>query len=66
VRWRLLPVSANGQIAFGEYRWSEATQRFVGRAVMVLAITDAQIADITAFGGRELFPHFGLPEQLKP
>jgi RNA polymerase sigma-70 factor (ECF subfamily) len=66
VRWRLLPVSANGQIAFGEYRWSEATQRFLGRAVMVLAITDAQIADITAFGGRELFPHFGLPEQLKP
>jgi RNA polymerase sigma-70 factor, ECF subfamily len=64
-RWRLLPVRANGQLAFGEYRWNETTKRFVGRAVMVLTIGDAMIADITAFGSPELFRHFGLPEQLK-
>ena len=64
-RWRLLPVAANGQLAFGEYRWNETTKRFVGRAVMVLTIADAVIADITAFGSPELLAHFGLPEQLE-
>jgi RNA polymerase sigma-70 factor (ECF subfamily) len=65
-RWRLLPVTANGQLAFGEYRWNETTKRFLPRAVMVLTITDALIADITAFGTPELFANFGLPEQLEP
>jgi RNA polymerase sigma-70 factor, ECF subfamily len=65
MRWRLLPVSANGQLAFGEYRLNETTRRFTGRAVMVLTIADALIADITAFGSPELFPHFGLPGQLE-
>ena len=65
-RWRLLPVSANGQLAFAEYRWSGTTKRFVGRAVMVLTIADALIADLTAFGSPELFAHFGLPDRLEP
>ncbi len=65
-RWRLLRVSANGQLAFGEYRWNETTKRFVGRAVMVLTVGDTMIADITAFGSPGLFPHFGLPDQLEP
>src|SRR5450755_1842646 len=66
MRWRLLPVSANGQLAFGEYRWNETSKRFAGRAVLVLTIADALIADITAFGSPELFPQFGLPDQLAP
>jgi RNA polymerase sigma-70 factor, ECF subfamily len=66
MRWRLVPVTANGQLAFGEYRWDETTKRFAGRAVMVLTIADALIADITAFGRPELFPHFGLPDRLEP
>jgi RNA polymerase sigma-70 factor, ECF subfamily len=66
MRWRLLPVSANGQLAFGEYGWNATTKRFAARAVMVLTIADATIADITAFGSPELFPHFGLPDQLEP
>jgi hypothetical protein len=41
---RLPPAAANGQLAFGEYRWNDATKRFVGRAVMVLTIADALIA----------------------
>ncbi|HEX3831816.1 MAG TPA: sigma-70 family RNA polymerase sigma factor [Solirubrobacteraceae bacterium] len=65
-RWRLLPVTANGQLAFGEYRWNETTERFVARAVMVLTIADAMIAEITAFGIPELFANFGLPERLEP
>jgi RNA polymerase sigma-70 factor (ECF subfamily) len=66
MRWRLLPVAANAQLGFGEYSWNETTQRFVGRAVMVLTIADALIADITAFGNPELFAHFGLPRHLEP
>ena len=66
IRWRLLPVSANGQLAFGEYRWNDTAGRFVGRAVMVLTVADGLIADITAFGSPELFARFGLPEHLEP
>jgi RNA polymerase sigma-70 factor (ECF subfamily) len=65
IRWRLLPVSANGQLAFGEYRWDETTRRFVGRALLVLTIADGLIADITAFGSPQLLTRFGLPEQLE-
>jgi RNA polymerase sigma-70 factor, ECF subfamily len=65
-RWRLLPVSANGQLALAEYRWYETTERFVAEAVSVLTIADALIADITAFRGPELIAHFGLPERLEP
>jgi RNA polymerase sigma-70 factor (ECF subfamily) len=65
-RWRLLPVNANGQLAFGEYRWNEMAERFVAEAVTVLTIADALIADITAFRRPDLFAPFGLPEQLEP
>jgi hypothetical protein len=64
MRWRLLPVGANRQLAFGEYKWNETAQSFAGRALVVLTITDALIADITAFGSPELFPYFGLPDHL--
>jgi RNA polymerase sigma-70 factor, ECF subfamily len=64
IRWRLRPVSANGQLAFGEYRWNETTNRFVAEALTVLTLADALIADITAFRAPELFAHFDLPEQL--
>jgi RNA polymerase sigma-70 factor (ECF subfamily) len=63
--WRLLPVIANGQLAFGEYRWNETTERFAAEAITVLTLTDAVIGDITAFRGRELFARFGLPERLE-
>jgi hypothetical protein len=44
---------------------TEARKHFVGRAVMVLTIAEARVADITAFGGPELLPRFGLPRQLE-
>jgi RNA polymerase sigma-70 factor (ECF subfamily) len=66
MRWRLLPVSANGQLAFGEYGWNETARRFVGRSVMVLTVEDGLIGNITAFGSSRLLADFGLPEQLEP
>ena len=65
-RWRVLPVTANEQLAFGEYRWNETTERFVAAAVAVLTLADHLIADITAFRGREVFAGFGLPGRLEP
>jgi RNA polymerase sigma-70 factor, ECF subfamily len=64
-RWRLLPVAASGQVAFGEYRWNETADRFIAEAVTVLTIADAFVADITAFRGPGLFAQFGLPERLE-
>jgi RNA polymerase sigma-70 factor, ECF subfamily len=64
MRWRLVPVGANGQLAFGEYRWNETARRFVGRSIMVLTLADALIVDLTAFGSPALLAHFGLPQQL--
>jgi RNA polymerase sigma-70 factor, ECF subfamily len=66
MRWRLVPVIANGQLAFGEYRWNETTEQFVAEAVTVLTLADALIVDITAFRGPDLFAHFGLPERPEP
>jgi RNA polymerase sigma-70 factor, ECF subfamily len=65
-RWRLLPVSANGQLGFAEYRWNETARGFVGRGVLMLTLADGLIADITAFGDPRLLAHFGLPERLEP
>ncbi len=64
-RWRLRPVNANGQLAFGEYRWNATTERFVAEAVTMLTIADGLIADITAFRRPDLFAYFGLPDQLQ-
>jgi RNA polymerase sigma-70 factor, ECF subfamily len=64
-RWRLLPVNANGQPAFGEYLWNERTQTFVAEAVTVLTIADHLIAGITSFRRPDLFAQFGLPDHLE-
>jgi RNA polymerase sigma-70 factor, ECF subfamily len=61
---RLLPVSANGQLAFGQYVWDEQQGRLLAHGVNVLTLTGGQILDITAFLGAEMFPRFGLPAEL--
>ncbi|MBV9599857.1 MAG: sigma-70 family RNA polymerase sigma factor [Chloroflexi bacterium] len=65
-RWRLQTVNANGQLAFGEYLWSETTQSFVAEAVTVLTIADNMITDISSFRLPDLFARFGLPDHLEP
>jgi RNA polymerase sigma-70 factor, ECF subfamily len=63
MRWRLVPIRANGQLAFAQYRWNETTEHFELSAVTVLTIADTLIADITAFRS-PLIAHFGLAERL--
>jgi RNA polymerase sigma-70 factor (ECF subfamily) len=63
-RWRLVPARANGQLAFGNYRWDEEWQSFLPRSISVLTLDGEGIAEITTFLGPELIPRFGLPDEL--
>jgi RNA polymerase sigma-70 factor, ECF subfamily len=62
-RWRLLPVWANGQLAFGCYRWYTERGRFVGEGVDVLTLRDGGITAIAAFLVADL-RRYGLPAEL--
>jgi RNA polymerase sigma-70 factor (ECF subfamily) len=63
-RWRLIPLSANGQLAFGLYAWDDTTQTFTPRAIDVLTLRGTQIQQITAFLTPDAFPAFDLPAIL--
>jgi RNA polymerase sigma-70 factor, ECF subfamily len=60
-RWRVVPTQANGQPAFGHYRWDQAAQAFVARELVVLTLDGDRIAELTTFRDPELLGHFGLP-----
>jgi RNA polymerase sigma-70 factor (ECF subfamily) len=62
-RWRLLPTWANGQLAFGCYRWFEDRGLFVGEGVDVLTLRDGRIVAIDAFLVADLAA-YGLPREI--
>src|SRR4051812_49783236 len=59
-RWRLLPVTANGQLAFGEYRWNETAERFVGEAGLGPTRSETPIARNPPFPGPGRLAPFGI------
>jgi RNA polymerase sigma-70 factor (ECF subfamily) len=59
---RLVPTSANGQLAVGAYCLEAG--RYVPIALDVLTLEEARITGITAFRAPALFPRFGLPAEL--
>ena len=63
-RWRVVPARANGQLAFGNYRWDEQREAFEPRSLSVLTLGREGIAEITTFLGAELPLRFGLPDEL--
>jgi RNA polymerase sigma-70 factor, ECF subfamily len=63
-RWRLVPVRANGQLAFGGYIWNDEARAFVAHSVEVLTLRGAQIEEVTAFLSRDAVRHFGLPDAI--
>jgi RNA polymerase sigma-70 factor, ECF subfamily len=65
-RWRLVPAWANGQPAFGNYRWDAARQSFLPRSLSVLTLNGDGITEITTFLGPELLSSFGLPDEVPP
>jgi RNA polymerase sigma-70 factor, ECF subfamily len=60
-RWRLVPASANAQLAFGGYIWNDEAGSFTPHSVNVLTLRGTQIEEITAFLTPDAFRHFGLP-----
>ena len=65
-RWRLVSTRANGQLAFGNYRWDEARQIFTPRSISVMTLDGERIAEMTTFLDPDLFPSFGLPDKIDP
>ncbi len=62
-RWRFLPTTANGQLAFGTYLWDEAAGRYVPGGLDVLTIHNGHVAEVTAFLTADL-TRFRLPAHL--
>jgi RNA polymerase sigma-70 factor (ECF subfamily) len=63
IRRRFLATRANGQLAFGTYRWDAEKESYIANAVHVLTLRDTQVSEITAFLMPEAFAAFGLPER---
>jgi RNA polymerase sigma-70 factor, ECF subfamily len=61
---RLLPVAANGTVAYGQYRVDPAGGH-AGWALMFLETRAGKIVEVRSFlDAAELFPSFGLPLRL--
>jgi RNA polymerase sigma-70 factor (ECF subfamily) len=63
-RWRLVPIAANGQIAFGHYIWREERGAWEAHAIDVITLDGDRISDLIFFRYPEMFARFGLPEEL--
>jgi RNA polymerase sigma-70 factor (ECF subfamily) len=64
---RVIPVeTANGQIAFGQYKPSDSGSGYDPWALQVLEIADEKVVEFTFFLSTErLFPLWGLPPRLE-
>ena len=63
---RLAPTRANGQPAFGCYLPDAEPAIARPYGMIVLTLAGDRISAITWFGETSVFPHFGLPESLRP
>ena len=63
-RWRVVPVRANGQLAFAQYFWDADARSYRADAISVLTLEQDRIKEITAFRMPELFARFGLPRTV--
>jgi ketosteroid isomerase-like protein len=62
--WRLVPIRANGQLAFACYQGDRDGDRFRLGAINVLSLRAGRIVEIAGFLDPDLHRHFGLPEEL--
>jgi RNA polymerase sigma-70 factor (ECF subfamily) len=62
--WRVVPVRAGGQLAFGKYIREGVNGRFVPHGINVLTLRGDRVTEIAAFLTPETFARFGLPEEI--
>jgi RNA polymerase sigma-70 factor, ECF subfamily len=77
VRWRLRPVRANGQLAFGAYGWEAEKGVYTPVSLDVLTLDGIVVREVTAFVtpythgpareqfAADVFRRFGLPDRLE-
>jgi RNA polymerase sigma-70 factor (ECF subfamily) len=63
-RWRLLPITANGQPGTAGYLRRPGETVFLPFVLGVLRFEDGRLADIAAFEQPSMFTAFGLPASL--
>ena len=63
-RLRYAPTRANGQVALGTYLLDSEAGVYLPLALDVLTLRGSLITDVTAFRTPEIFPRFGLPDEL--
>jgi RNA polymerase sigma-70 factor (ECF subfamily) len=63
-RWRLLPITANGQPGAAGYLRRPGESTFVPFVLAVLRFEHGCLADIAAFEEPSMFAAFGLPASL--
>lgn len=61
-RWRLVPTTAGGQLAFACYTW--APPGWVAHSLDVVTLEGSSISRITAFNQADLVHRLGLPPHL--
>jgi RNA polymerase sigma-70 factor (ECF subfamily) len=62
-RWRFLPTTANGQLAFGTYLWDEHAGHYAPGGLDIVTIRQGRISEIVAFLAADL-TRFGLPPRV--
>ena len=60
-RWKFLPTTANGQLAFGTYMFEDG--RYVPKGLDLLVLRGSAIAEVVSFLEAD-FAEFGLPTEL--
>jgi RNA polymerase sigma-70 factor (ECF subfamily) len=63
-QWRLVPVRANGQIAFACFLWDAADRCYAAHSLDVVTLDGTRITHITAFLDDSVPSRFGLPRTL--
>ena len=63
-RWRMEPMSANGQPCFACYVWDQSQDTFTLHSLNVLTFEGAKIVEITAFLGATSLEPFHLPATI--
>jgi len=61
---RLIPIRANGALAFGQYVRDERSDRLQAHGIIVLSLEGDEIIELTAFLSPDAFGRFGLPSEL--